>query len=406
MKILFYQHQYPAFGGIETVTTMLACAFAADGHGVAIVSSRSRPGTKLLDQLPKCVRVHQLPEDKFESGKNRVDLLGVLESFAPDVVMFQDSYAPIEGTLFTALGSYSGVMPKIVIVEHNMPKVPVALGEITLRDGVVRFVRRIAGRILYPVRYWKSLRHERRRRRYLYSHADKYVFLSPRYERKSNRIAGVDGGDKLASLPNPVRQVTIPPDIVTKEKEILYCGSLIPSKGVGRLIAIWSKLENRHTDWHFTIVGDGIERDGLEKQVKAFGLKSVRFEGFQRETESYYHRASILVMASSFEGWPMVLGEAMQQACPPVAYDSFASLYDIVEDGVSGRIIREFRRSDFVAALDSLMGDDALRMRLQQGAMSKAAEYALPAIVKRWYELFESIGSRDVREVGKKCESV
>lgn len=389
MNILFYQHQYPAFGGIETVTTMLASAFAVDGHNVAIVSYCSRPGTNLLDQLPSSVRVHQLPEDEFDSPKNNEALLKILEGFPPDVIMFQDSYAPIEGTLFPVLGAYPGKRPKVIVVEHNMPKVPVGLGEIALKDGVLRLMRRIAGRILYPLRYWKSFRYERRRRRYLYSRADKYVFLSPRYERKSNRIAGVDGGDKLASLPNPVRQATMSPDIATKEKEILYCGSLIPSKGVGRLIAIWSELENRHTDWRFTIVGDGIERDELEKQVKAFGLKRVRFEGFQRETESYYHRASILVMASSFEGWPMVLGEAMQQGCLPVAYDSFASLYDIVEDGVSGRIIRAFRRSDFVAALDSLMGDDALRMRLQQGTMAKAAEYALPTIAKRWYELFD-----------------
>ena len=388
MRIFFFLHQYPAFGGIETVTTMLAGAFAEDGHAVAIASSRSRPGTNLLDQLPKSVRVHQLPEDEFESEKNRVDLLGVLESFAPDIIVFQDSYAPIESTLFTALESYKGVMPKVVIVEHSIPKVPVALGEMTLRDGVVRFVRRIAGRILYPVRYWKSLRHERRRRRYLYERADKYVFLSPRYKDMSNRIAGVDGGSKLAALPNPVRQVTKSPDIGAKEKEMLYCGSLIPSKGVGRLIAIWTELESRYPDWRFTIVGDGIERDELERRVKESGLKCVCFEGFQRETETYYHRASILVMASSFEGWPMVLGEAMQQGCVPVAYDSFASLYDIVEDGVSGRIVKAFRRSDFAATLDSLMGDDALRRRLQQGALIKSNEYSLQNIKNLWYSLF------------------
>ena len=93
----------------------------------------------------------------------------------------------------------------------------------------------------------------------------------------------------------------------------------------------------------------------------------------------------------------MVLGEAMQQGCVPVAYDSFASLYDIVEDGVSGRIVKAFRQRDFIAVLDSLMGDVALRMSLQQGAVAKAAEYALPTIAKRWHELFESIGSRIVR---------
>ena len=374
------------------MTTMLAGAFAADGHCVAIVSSRSRSGTNLLDQLPKSVRVHQLPEDEFESEKNRADLLDVFESFAPDVIVFQDSYAPIESTLFTALESYRGVTPKIVIVEHSIPKVPVALGEIILRDGVVRFVRRVAGRILYPVRYWKSLRHERRRRQYLYERADKYVFLSPRYKDMSNRIAGVDGGAKLTALPNPVRQVTIPLDIGVKEKEILYCGSLIPSKGVGRLIAIWSELESRHPDWRFMIVGDGIERDKLEKQVKALGLMRVRFEGFQRETEAYYHRASILVMASSFEGWPMVLGEAMQQGCVPVAYDSFAAASDIIDDGINGKVVPHFKQKEYIAALDELMCVDALRQKIASSAHEKALCFAIDRIKNEWYGLFMERG--------------
>lgn len=389
MNILFYQHQYPAFGGIETVTTMLAGAFAADGHCVAIVSSRSRSGTNLLDQLPKRVRVHQLPEDEFESEKNRADLLDVFESFAPDVIVFQDSYAPIESTLFPALESYRGETPKIVIVEHSIPKVPVALGEITLRDGVVRFVRRVAGRILYPLRYWKSLRHERRRRQYLYERADKYVFLSPRYKDMSNRIAGVDGGAKLTALPNPVRQVTIPLDIGVKGKEILYCGSLIPSKGVGRLIAIWSELESRHPDWRFTIVGDGIEREELERRVKESGLKHVRFEGFQRETETYYHRASILVMASSFEGWPMVLGEAMQQGCVPVAYDSFAAAADIIDDGVNGRVVRHFHHKAYVAAVNELMNNADKRMRMAVAARQKSHKYCIENIKNEWYGLLQ-----------------
>ena len=390
MNILFYQHQYPAFGGIETVTTMLAGAFSDDGHGVTIVSSRSRPGTNLLNQLPKGVHVHQLPEDEFESEKNRTDLLDVLESFAPDVVMFQDSYAPIEGTLFAALESYRGVKPKIVIVEHNMPKVPVALGEITLRDGVVRFVRCIAGRILYPARYWKRLLYERRRRKYLYERADKYVFLSSRYKDRSNRIAGVDGGSKLTALPNPVRQVTMSPDIGAKEKEILYCGSLIPSKGVGRLIAIWSELESRYPDWRFTIVGDGIERDELEKRVKSSGLKRVRFEGFQRETEAYYHRASIFVMASSFEGWPMVLGEAMSHGCVPVVYGSFAAVTDIIINGETGYIVSPFDETAFVKSVAALMDNTVQRTVVAQAAVAGASQWDIDNIVEKWYSLFEN----------------
>ena len=391
MNILFYQHQYPAFGGIETVTTMLASAFADDGHNIAIVSSRSGPGTNLLGQLPMSVHVHQLPEDEFESPRNIAALSKILENFAPNVIVFQDSYAPIESTLFAALESHRGVMPKIVIVEHNMPKVPVGLGEITLRDGVVRFVRRIVGRILYPARYCKSLRYERRRRQYLYERADKYVFLSSRYIRISNRIAGVEGCDKLIAIPNPVKTPLMVPDVNAKRKEILYCGSLIPSKGVSRIIAIWGELEKMFPDWKLTIVGDGSERVQLERQVKMSAIERVCFEGFQRETEVYYHRASILVMASSFEGWPMVLGEAMQQGCVPVVYGSFLSAYDIIDDGKNGCVIPPFDENGFIESLRRLMSDDALRIEIGKAAIQKSAMYSVNEIKNCWYNVFKDV---------------
>ena len=96
MNILFYQHQYPAFGGIETVTTLLARQFAKDGHAVAIVSIRSRPETTLLDELPPGVRVHQLPEDAYDSPSNREALRRIIEAFSPNGVVFQDSYPAID----------------------------------------------------------------------------------------------------------------------------------------------------------------------------------------------------------------------------------------------------------------------------------------------------------------------
>ena len=74
-SLLFYQHQYPAFGGIETVTTLLAKAFAEDGHEIRIVSFICKPGTDLLAQLPSSVRWQQLPESALDSAANRADWL-------------------------------------------------------------------------------------------------------------------------------------------------------------------------------------------------------------------------------------------------------------------------------------------------------------------------------------------
>ncbi len=391
MNILFYQHQYPAFGGIETVTTLLATQFANDGHSVAIVSSLSKPGTNLLERLPQAVRFWKLPVDARQlSNENRVRLLGILSEFKPDVVLFQDSYARIEDTLFAAFEAYRAGKPLDIVVEHNTPRLP-SSNYTPIFKSIRHFIGVIYSFVFRPVISRRRLAIERARRRKLYQFSDKYVFLSPRYIPLSNAIAAIESCEKLLAIPNPLKEPTLMPDLTVKRKEILFCGSLIPTKGVDRLIDIWAKVEAKHPDWCFTVVGDGAERGKLEAQVMRHKLQRVRFEGFQSNPEPYYHRASIFVMASNFEGWPMVLGEAMQQGCVPVAYDSFASIHDIVDDGVSGRIISHFNQDGFIAALDDLINDADLLLRFQKGAMEKSRQFSLSRITKSWYALFDQM---------------
>ena len=387
MNILFYLHQYPAFGGIETVTTMLANAFAEDGHNVGIVSFTHKDGTDLLRQLNRQVMWYELPGSNLFAEDICKTLKEIFESFKPNSVIFQDSYEPIEHALFSVLDMLQGEKPALVIVEHSMPKVRLPLGRLSIADGFITLMRRMVGRFIYPLRYMRLFWKERTRRRILYSRADKYVFLSRRFISASNKIAGMDGGDKLAVLPNPVRNATIPPNLRAKHKEILYCGSLIKIKGVHRLLAIWSELEKRHPDWCFRIVGDGPERQRLEQQTKSAGLERVFFEGFQTDTERYYYRAWILVMASDFEGWPMVIGEAMQQGCVPVVYDSFCSAHDIIDDGVSGMVVRYFSRKAYVNVLEGLMDNDSLRKKMFVTDCEIASHYSINKIKYNWYKL-------------------
>lgn len=70
----------------------------------------------------------------------------------------------------------------------------------------------------------------------------------------------------------------------------------------------------------------------MEKQVRELKLRNVSFEGFQNPKE-YYERASILLLTSEFEGFPLVLPECMSFGVIPAVYGSYSAVYDIVEDG-------------------------------------------------------------------------
>ena len=333
---------------------------------------------------------YELPKSDFASNQNIGALGKIFDSFRPQVIIFQDSYAPIEQTLFPAIDALATKKPLLLIVEHNMPKVPIQKGLISLSEGVLVFARRILGRLLCPIRYFRSFLYERNRRRILYHRADKYLFLSERYKVVSNRIAGIDGGAKLMAMPNPVISESALEGLEIKRKEVLYCGSLISSKGVHRLVDIWAQLEKDSPDWVFTVVGDGNERGQLEWQVAKLGLRNIRFEGFQRNPNEYYRRAAIIVMASSFEGWPMVLGEAMSCRCVPVVYGSFLAAHDIIEDGQNGFIICPFDRNAFVRKLKDLMDNDDLRCKMADEASKSASKYDIGVIKERWYEVFKN----------------
>ena len=381
MNILFYQHQYPAFGGIETVTTMLANAFAADGHNIAIVSFIHKDGTDLLKRLHPSVKWHELPEPSFDSPENLKVLSSILADFKPDKVIFQDSYANIQYLLFSAMGS-----GRPIVVEHSAPRF--SLGRRMKPLTAVEIAKRIILFFLCPALMIRRFLYESARRKELFDKADRYIILSRNYRSCLVQMVGHERMEKLKIIPNPIMGCICKLDLMSKKKQILFVGSLLITKGVDRLLLIWHELAQQHVDWEFVIVGDGPDRLRFESMVKKWGVRRVRFEGFKNNVAPYYREASIFVMASDFEGWPMVLGEAMNQGCVPVVYDSFAAASDIIDDGINGRVVRHFKRKEYISAVDELMCNVILRKRMAFAAHEKAARYAIEEVKSCWYDVF------------------
>ncbi|RGN76255.1 glycosyltransferase [Segatella copri] len=86
---------------------------------------------------------------------------------------------------------------------------------------------------------------------------------------------------------------------------------------------------------------------------KEISSRYLTFEGFQSPIE-YYKRASIICMTSSFEGFPMVLVEAMQFGCVPIAFDSFEAIRDVIIPEKTGELVKPFKIKDFVNKLSIL----------------------------------------------------
>lgn len=171
-------------------------------------------------------------------------------------------------------------------------------------------------------------------------------------------------------------------------------------KRVYRVIDTWAELEAKFPDWKLTIVGDGCARKDIEKQVREYGLQRVSFEGFQ-EPKPYYECASILMLTSEYEGFPLVLAECMSFGVIPAVYNSYSAVGDIIADGKDGFVIpyhkEGYRAEEAADMLAGIMGDDGKRKAMAVAAIEKSKEYSVEKIYGEWMKTFNLLSTKDLR---------
>ena len=141
---------------------------------------------------------------------------------------------------------------------------------------------------------------------------------------------------------------------------LLFAGRLAPVKGLRVLLDALSLLGKR-TEVDLTIVGDGPDRDELER-IAALLEKKVRFTGYfsQAEVAGEMAATDIFVLPSFAEGVPVVLMEAMASGKPVIA-TQVAGVGELVEDGMSGRIVPPGDAVMLAHAIADLAADPTLR---------------------------------------------
>ncbi|HWM12362.1 MAG TPA: glycosyltransferase family 4 protein [Solirubrobacteraceae bacterium] len=169
------------------------------------------------------------------------------------------------------------------------------------------------------------------------------------------------------------------------DKVVIAAGRLAWTKGFDRLLPAWARIAERHPGWELRIFGDGAEREALQGMIDELGIAgSARLMGFTGRLHDELARASVYVMTSRQEGFPMVLLEAMAAGLPVVSVDCHTGPRDIVTDGVDGRIVPEEDEDALVEAVDALLADATTRRAYGAAALEAAARYEPSAIAARW----------------------
>lgn len=176
-------------------------------------------------------------------------------------------------------------------------------------------------------------------------------------------------------------------------RKVLAVGRYDYQKGFERLIEAWGKVCNKADDWELQIVGNGELKQEMLRQIKNLGLdgKVILRRVSGSEMPSTYQDASIFALSSRYEGLPMVLLEAQAAGLPIVSFDCKCGPKDIIEDGVSGFLVKEGDVDALANRLLTLINNENLRREMGQAAYRNSSQYAEEVIMKQWEDLFLQI---------------
>ena len=217
---------------------------------------------------------------------------------------------------------------------------------------------------------------------------------SAEWIRANTRARKVVAIPNSVSLPLPDNKPIIEPKniIPVGKKLLLASGRLDSQKRFDRLLNAFAQVAPHHSDWCLVILGEGDLRGELEAQVSRLNLtQQVYLPGFAGNVADWYRTAEVLAMTSGFEGFPLVLLEAMAHGCPPISVDCDTGPRDIIRNGENGLLVPQNDLDALVNGLDKMLSDDLLRKRLASKAIEVLEIYSPTRVNAKWQGLFSNL---------------
>lgn len=230
-----------------------------------------------------------------------------------------------------------------------------------------------------------------KREKFLKFHFSKYCDAYTVLTEADKKYGETLGLKNIVVMPNPLflQPIKVFP---SKEKIILANGRLNDwhCKGFDLLIEAWGKIASNHLDWRLQILGAGDEKD--KETILHFARKNkvekrIDLLGYTKDVALYYQRAEIFVLASRYEGFGLVLTEAMSQGCACVAADYKGRQGEIITDGVDGLLCQTDNIEDLVEKLQRLIENNDLRHYIQASATKNLDRFSIQTYAKRWDKL-------------------
>lgn len=351
-KICFLIGDMNLSGGTERVTSLLANELAKKHYQVSILSLSN--GASSFFKLDESITLHSLYSKKVSMKKNFIGCCLTIRKFVQsnkiDTLIVVDSISCV----FTVPALW-GLKVNHICWEHF--NFNVNLG-VKFRD---------IGR------------------RWAAKYCDYIVTLTNRdMELWRKGLHKIDAKIIPIANPTPYENTNHSPRL--SSKTVLAMGRLTYQKGFDMLIDAWAEVCKINSDWTLKIVGSGEDERSLKQKTLDLNLtERIEFVPVTSNVVDYYQNASIYCLSSRFEGFGMVILEAMSYSLPVVSFDCDCGPTDLVDDGVSGLLVKTMDIKDLSTKVLDVMGFTANEYSTMcENSYNKAKEFYSKEIINKW----------------------
>lgn len=357
-KICFFSGDITRSGGTERVSVQLANALKQDGeYDICFISLTELNEKPFYPLNPQIERFH-LGDKWINPGPKYIPLIGKLRKLIKEKQI--DIIVDIDIVLDAlSIPAARGLNTKVISWEH------------------------------FNCEFEQSVLYRKLISRLTARFSDYIITLTVEDKENYGRILGRK--TRISAIYNMSAEMQRN-EAVPRENIIVTAGRLTYQKGTEYLARVAAAVLKKHSDWKWLILGDGEERNILERAIAENHLEDrLILKGTVDSVEGYLERAKLFVLTSRYEGFGMCLVEALQMKLPCVSFDVRIGPSEIISDGQNGILISPFDCEKMIEEIDNLIDNQSKLEEMSAKTETGLERFGERQITEKWKSVFSEL---------------
>ena len=383
MKIAYCIDTITALGGMERVTIAKANALAdITGNQVFIIVVANN-GTPVLSINPKINIINLNVNYGEDFGKNRFHAYQILLKKRKE-------------HKYKLLESINKIKPEIIISTLQSEKYFIKTLKFNYQPTIIMEIHFCTNHRLIdartPLRKLTAKSGFFLTNQWNMSRIDQIVLLT----NEDRELNWKKNNNKVCVIPNPITSESPYPPSTCTEKRVIAAGRLTYQKNFQSLITIWKQVTEKHPDWILEIYGEGEEKNNLKNLITKLNLEGhVFLKGKTSDIFRAMSNSSIFILSSIYEGFGLVITEAMSCGLPVVSYACPCGPKDIITDGKDGYLIPCYNEEILTQKICHLIENEKERKDMGLNAIKKSRKFQTDIITQQWMNLFQKFTNKN-----------